>query len=144
MVSMACSSARPAPSGITLPYVRRSRNIATPIVFQGRVVGVEDGDTITVLDSFNQNHRIRLQGIDAPEKAEAFGTRSGQNLSQVIFDRVVTIEWSKHDRYRRIVGKVTLDGRDICLEQVRAGMAWHYKYYQDEQNPRGSKAIRGG
>jgi endonuclease YncB( thermonuclease family) len=41
---------------------------------------------------------------------------------------VVTIEWSKHDRYRRIVGKVMLDGRDICLEQVRVGMAWHYKY----------------
>jgi len=86
-----------------------------------------------VLDSSNQNHRIRLQGIDAPEKGQAFGTRSGQDLSQAIFDRVVTIEWSKHDRYRRIVGKVMLDGRDICLEQVRVGMAWHYKYYQDEQ-----------
>jgi endonuclease YncB( thermonuclease family) len=81
-----------------------------------------------VLDSSNQNHRIRLQGIDAPEKGQAFGTRSGQDLSQAIFDRVVTIEWSKHDRYRRIVGKVMLDGRDICLEQVRVGMAWHYKY----------------
>ena len=124
ILSMACSSSAPAPS-----------SIATPHFFQGRVVGVQDGDTITVLDSSNQNHRIRLQGIDAPEKSQAFGTRSGQNLSQAIFDRVVTIEWSKHDRYRRIVGKVTLDGRDICLEQVRAGMAWHYKYYQNEQTP---------
>jgi endonuclease YncB( thermonuclease family) len=126
-LSIACSSAAPAPSGIALPYVRRTRNIATPIVFQGRVVGVQDGDTITVLDSSNQNHRIRLQGIDAPEKGQAFGTRSGQNLSQAIFDRVVTIEWSKHDRYGRIVGKVTRDGRDVCLEQVSVGMAWHYK-----------------
>lgn len=133
ILSMACSSAAPAPSGISLPYVRRTRNIATPILFQGRVVGVQDGDTITVLDSSNANHRIRLQGIDAPEKGQAFGTRSHQNLSQLTFDRVVTIEWSKHDRYRRIVGKVTLDGRDVCLEQVRAGMAWHYKYYQNEQ-----------
>jgi endonuclease YncB( thermonuclease family) len=134
ILSMACSSA--APSGISLAYVRHARNIATPILFQGRVVGVQDGDTITVLDSSNQNHRIRLQRIDAPEKAQAFGTRSGQHLSQAVFDRVVTIEWSKHDRYGRIVGKVTLDGRDICLEQVRDGMAWHYKYYkyyQDEQ-----------
>jgi endonuclease YncB( thermonuclease family) len=99
-----------------LPYVRRTRNIATPILFQGRVVGVQDGDTITVLDSSNANHRIRLQGIDAPEKGQAFGTRSHQNLSQLAFDRFVTIEWSKHDRYPRIVGKVTLDGRDVCLE----------------------------
>ena len=133
ILSVACSSAAPASSGISLPYVRRTRNIATPIVFQGRVVGVQDGDTITVLDSSNHNHTIRLQGIDAPEKGQAFGTRSGQNLSELVFDRVVTIEWSKHDRYGRIVGKVMLDGRDICLEQIRVGMAWHYKYYQDEQ-----------
>jgi len=97
------------------------------------VVGVQDGDTITVLDSSNENHRIRLQGIDAPEKGQAFGSKSGQTLSQAVFDRVVTVEWSKHDRYGRIVGKVLLDGHDICVEQVSAGMAWHYKYYQDEQ-----------
>ena len=130
---MACSSPRPSAFGISLPYVRRTRNITAPIVFEGRVVGVQDGDTITVLDSSNANHRIRLQGIDAPEKGQAFGSRSGQNLSQTIFDRVVTIEWSKHDRYGRIVGKVTLDGRDVCLDQLRVGLAWHYKYYQIEQ-----------
>ena len=133
IVSMACSSSVPTTSGISLPYRRHTRNVPTPIIFQGRVVGVQDGDTITVLDSSNANHRIRLQGIDAPEKGQAFGTRSGQNLSQAIFGTVVTIEWSKHDRYGRIVGKVTIGGRDICLEQVRAGMAWHYKYYQHEQ-----------
>lgn len=130
---MACSSAQPTPPSISLPYVRHHRNIATPIVFEGRVVGVQDGDTITVLDSSNENHRIRLQGIDAPEKGQAFGSKSGQTLSQAVFDRVVTVEWSKHDRYGRIVGKVLLDGHDICVEQVSAGMAWHYKYYQDEQ-----------
>jgi endonuclease YncB( thermonuclease family) len=134
ILSMACSSAAPTPSGISLPYTRHTRNVPTPIVFQGRVVGVQEGDKVTVLDSSNQDHRIRLQGIDAPEKGQAFGVRSGQNLSQAIFDRVVTIEWSKHDRYGRIVGKVSLDGRDVCLDQVRTGMAWHYKYYQDEQS----------
>ena len=133
ILSMACSSSAPTTSGISLPYIRHTRNVPTPIVFQGRVVGVQDGDTITVLDSSNQDHRIRLQGIDAPEKAQAFGTKSGQNLSQAVFNRVVTIEWSKHDRYGRIVGKVMIDGGDICLEQVRVGMAWHYKDYQDEQ-----------
>ena len=48
---------------------------------------------------------------------------------------IVTIEWSKHDRYGRIVGKVLLNGRDVCLDQVTAGMAWHYKFYQDDQTP---------
>ena len=127
-----CSSAASS-SGISLPYRRHTRNIETPIIFEGRVVGVQDGDTITVLDSSNANHRIRLLGIDAPEKGQAFGNRSGENLSQAIFNRVVTIGWSKHDRYGRIVGKVLLEGQDICLEQIKAGMAWHYKYYQDDQ-----------
>ena len=119
-----CSSAA-SPSGISLPYRRHTRNIETPIIFEGRVVGVQDGDTITVLDSSNANHRIRLLGIDAPEKGQPFGSRSGENLSEAIFNRVVTIEWSKHDRYGRIVGKVVLGGQDICLEQIKMGMAWH-------------------
>jgi endonuclease YncB( thermonuclease family) len=96
-VSVACSSSA-SPSDLSLPYRRHTRNIATPIIFEGRVVGVQDGDTITVLDSANANHRIRLVGIDAPEKGQAFGTRSGQNLSQAVFNKVVTIEWSKHGR----------------------------------------------
>jgi endonuclease YncB( thermonuclease family) len=129
-----CSSVA-TPSGLSLPYRRHTRNIATPIVFEGRVVGVQDGDTITVMDSSSANHRIRLLGIDAPEKGQAFGTQSKQNLSDAVFNKVVTIEWSKHDRYRRIVGKVLLNGRDVCLDQVTAGMAWHYKYYQDDQTP---------
>ncbi len=127
-----CSSAA-SPSGISLPYRRHTRNIETPIIFEGRVVGVQDGDTITVLDSSNANHRIRLLGIDAPENGQPFGNRSGQNLSEAIFNRVVTIEWSKHDRYGRILGKVVLENQDICLEQIKTGMAWHYKCYQDDQ-----------
>jgi Micrococcal nuclease (thermonuclease) homologs len=102
-------------------------------------VGVQDGDTITVLDAANANHRIRLVGINAPENGQAFGTRSGQNLSQAVFNKVVTIEWSKHDRYGRILGKVMLGSQDVCLEQISAGMAWHYKYYQDEQTPEDRK-----
>lgn len=135
ILSVACSSSTTTPSGISLPYRRHTRNVVTPITFEGRVVGVQDGDTITVLDSSNANHRIRLQGIDAPENGQAFGSRSGENLSQLVFSKVVTIEWSKHDRYGRIVGKVVFGSQDVCLEQIRAGMAWHYKYYQEEQTP---------
>lgn len=135
VLSLACSSSSPATIPPSLPYKRHTSNVATPLTFDGRVIGIDDGDTITVLDSSNQNHTIRLQGIDAPEKHQAFGTRSKQGLSESVFDRVVTIEWFKRDRYGRIVGKVLLSGYDVCLDQVKAGMAWHYKYYQGEQSP---------
>ena len=100
----------------------------------GRVVRVADGDTITILDGANVQHRIRLQGIDAPESHQAFGTQSKKNLSDLIFDREVTVEYEKTDQYGRIVGKVLLDGTDVNLEQIKAGMAWHYKEYQREQS----------
>ena len=104
-------------------------------VLTGHVVRVADGDTVTILDSNNTQHRIRLQGIDAPESHQAFGTQSKQSLSQLIFDKDVTVEYEKTDRYGRIVGKIILDGTDIDLEQIRAGMAWHYKDYENEQTP---------
>lgn len=129
-----CSSVA-STSGLSLPYRRHTRNIATPIIFEGRVIGVQDGDTITVLDSSNAHHRIRLLGIDAPEKGQAFGSQSKQSLSDAVFDKVVTIEWSKHDTYGRILGKVLFNGRDVCLDQITSGMAWHYKYYQEDQTP---------
>jgi endonuclease YncB( thermonuclease family) len=101
----------------------------------GRVIRIADGDTITVLDASNTQHRIRLQGIDAPESHQDFGTQSKKNLSSLIFDKEVTVQYDKTDRYGRLVGKILLDGRDINLEQVRAGMAWHYKDYEREQSP---------
>jgi len=96
---------------------------------------VADGDTITVLDSTDTQHRIRLEGIDAPESHQAFGSRSKQNLSEMIFGKDVTVVYQKTDQYGRLVGKILLDGRDVNLEQVKAGMAWHYKEYEREQTP---------
>ena len=72
----------------------------------GYVVGVSDGDTITVLDAQTRQHKIQLQGIDAPEKAQPFGQRSKENLSRFIFNKDVRVKWDKRDRYKRIVGKV--------------------------------------
>lgn len=100
----------------------------------GLVVGVTDGDTITVLDDQRTQHKIRLAGIDAPEKAQAFGQRSKETLSAMVFGRRVTVETEKQDRYRRTIGKVIIDGRDANLAMVVAGMAWHYKKYQGEQS----------
>lgn len=103
------------------------------LVIEGKVVRVSDGDTITVLDADNKQHRIRFQGIDAPESKQAFGQASKENLSKMVFGKQVTVTWDKVDKYRRTVGKVLLDGRDINIEQVKAGFAWHYKKYSEEQ-----------
>jgi endonuclease YncB( thermonuclease family) len=101
----------------------------------GRVVRIADGDTITLLDSTNTQHRIRLQGIDAPESHQDFGAQSKKSLSDMIFDKQVTADCDKTDQYGRQVCKIVFDGRDVNLEQVKAGMAWHYKDYEREQSP---------
>ena len=99
----------------------------------GVVVGIADGDTITVLDAERQQHKIRLAGIDAPEKKQPFGQKSKASLSSMVFGKRVTVEWTKRDRYRRIIGLVLINGVDSNLEQVKAGMAWWYRQYAKEQ-----------
>jgi endonuclease YncB( thermonuclease family) len=105
----------------------------------GRVVGVADGDTITVLDADKVQHKIRLAGIDAPEKKQAFGNRSKESLSDMVFDKTVNVETEKRDRYGRQIGKVLVDGLDVNLVQVERGMAWFYRQYQREQSPNDRK-----
>ena len=102
----------------------------------GRVVGIADGDTITVLDSTNDPHKVRLAGIDAPEKGQAFGNAAKQNLASMVAGKAVSVEYVKFDRYQRLVGKVTVNGSDVQLEQLRAGLAWWYKKYERDQSPR--------
>jgi endonuclease YncB( thermonuclease family) len=99
----------------------------------GKTVRVSDGDTIVILSEGNVQHKIRLQGIDAPERGQAYGTKSKDHLSDLVAGRFVVVEYDKRDRYGRIVGKVVVGGEDACLEQVSAGYAWHYKKYQSEQ-----------
>ena len=74
----------------------------------------------------------RLQGIDAPEREQASGTRSNEHLSDLVAGQIVTVEYHDLDRYQRILGKVLIDGEDINLEQVSSGIAWHYKKYDRE------------
>jgi endonuclease YncB( thermonuclease family) len=73
-------------------------------------------------------------GIDAPEKSQAFGSEAKQTLSNYIYKKEVSVEYKKLDKYKRIFGKVTLDGQDICLQMIREGMAWHYTEYEIEQS----------
>ena len=99
----------------------------------GRIVGVTDGDTITMLDAEYRQHKIRLDGIDAPEKSQAFGNRSKQHLSNLAFNREAIAECSKTDRCGRQVCRVLVGDVDVCLAQIQAGMAWHFKRYAKEQ-----------
>ena len=100
----------------------------------GTVVSVADGDTVTVLDATKTQHKIRLTGIDAPEKAQAFGQRSKQSLSDMVYLKQVTVDTNKKDRYGRELGKVLVNGKDANLMQIEHGMAWWYRAYQKDQS----------
>ena len=100
----------------------------------GLVLGVADGDTISLRDTSQAQHRIRLSGVDAPEKAQPYGLQSRQSLSDLVLGQMVTVQTGKTDRYGRVVGKVLLEGMDVNLEQIRRGLAWHYKAYEREQS----------
>lgn len=102
--------------------------------FYGEVVGLADGDTVTVLDATHHQHKVRLAGIDAPEKRQPFGNRSRESLAEMVFRKQVAVDWHKFDRYGRVIGVVRVAGRDVGLAQVRNGFAWHYKAYEREQS----------
>ena len=98
----------------------------------GHVVKVTDGDTITVLDAANMQHRIRLDKIDAPEKSQPFGDSSRKHLAALVAGKIVEVEWTKKDKYGRILGTVwaMLPTRtDVNLQMVKDGFAWHYKHF---------------
>jgi endonuclease YncB( thermonuclease family) len=97
--------------------------------FQGRVVAITDGDTIRVLRGTEQV-RVRLHGIDTPEKRQALGTRARQYAGELAHEKLVRVEVKDTDRNGRIVGVVILpDGRNLNHELVRAGFAWWFEKY---------------
>jgi endonuclease YncB( thermonuclease family) len=119
-----------------------------------RVTRVVDGDTIAAIDSNNFEHKIRLAGIDAPENNQPFSNRSKQNLAALVDKKPVRMTWSKTDGYGRLVAVVSVDVNtkcngtqceakyvDVNLEQVHAGLAWHYKEYESEQSPADRRAY---
>ena len=117
---------------------------AWAVTIVGRVVGVSDGDTITVLDADHVQHRIRLAGIDAPEKAQLFGQRAKQALSDLAYGKEALLECAKTDRYGRSVCKVMVAPTsapngpktlDAGLAMITVGLAWWYRAYAREQTP---------
>ncbi len=97
--------------------------------FKGKVVSVQDGDTIGVMMQ-GKEVRVRLQHIDAPEKKQPFGTKAKGFLSDLVFGKIVEVSWKSKDRYGRFLAEIILpDGRNVNKEIVKAGYAWHFKKY---------------
>ena len=104
-------------------------------VFEGKVIGIKDGDTFEVLYD-GQPEKVRLAEIDCPEKSQAFGKNARQYASDLCFGKMVTVVSSgKRDRYGRVVGLITtFDGLNVNEELIKAGLAWHYKQYSKNEN----------
>jgi len=110
----------------------------------GKVINVADGDTITILDAQKTQHKIRIAGIDAPEKRQAFGERSRESMARFVAGKEVSADCHKTDRYKRQVCKVWVQPADCptCGKtldaghaQIVSGMAWWYREYAKEQTP---------
>lgn len=110
--------------------------LATPApaeTLEGKVVGIVDGGTIDILDSSKKQHRIRYDGIDAPERGQPFGAKAKSMLGDLVFGKNVRVELEGKDRYDRDVGRIFLDGRDVGLAMLEAGMAWQFTKYDQSK-----------
>ena len=96
---------------------------------QGKVVKVADGDTITILDSENKQIKIRLYGIDAPEKAQDFGKISRNYMSQLVAGKTIDVTVIDKDRYGRSIGRIKIDDKEVAEEMLKSGLAWLYTAY---------------
>jgi micrococcal nuclease len=114
---------------LTLIYFVCFAMLAQAAEFSGRVVGIADGDTLRLLSEDRVEIKVRLAGIDAPEKAQAFGQKAKQALSNLVFDKTVTIKTTEQDRYGRTVALVKMGSMDVNAEMVRQGHAWAYRAY---------------
>lgn len=104
-----------------------------PLILQGRIVWVTDGDTVTLMDERQFLHKIRLAGIDAPETAMPYGHHATLYLVSLVLGKNVDAVTYKQDRYGRTVATLMLGQQDVNLAMLQAGMAWHYKRYAKEQ-----------
>lgn len=123
------------PACVTALVITATLVVTAQSPLTGRVVAVADGDTITVLDEAKRQHRIRLNGIDAPETGQPFANVSKQHLSDLVFGKDVVVVGSKLDRYGRLVGTVIVGSTNANLELLRAGLAWYYRAYASDVAP---------
>jgi len=104
-------------------------------IISGKVIGISDGDTITILVQGHEQYTVRLAAIDCPEKTQSFGNRAKRVLSEKVFGHNVRIENRGKDQYGRSLGIVMMGDIDINEYMISQGLAWHYKKYADKQPP---------
>ena len=103
-------------------------------LLKGKAVKITDGDTFTLLVDGHEQVRIRIDGIDAPEKGQAFGNRAKEYLSGMIWGKELTVTVTKKDKWKRSIGKVsTPEIKDVGLEMIKAGFAWQYREYNKDE-----------
>lgn len=102
---------------------------------QWRIDHVVDGDSLRLFDTNGQRVTVRLAGIDAPEKTQAYADRSRQNLQALVSDCAPEVQIQKIDRYGRSISQVFCGERDLALAQLESGLAWHFSRYANEQPP---------
>jgi len=108
--------------------------------WQGKVVGVSDGDTMTVMHD-GRGEKIRFYGVDCPESHQDFGQKAKKFTSSMVFGKVVDVEPVVTDRYGRTVGLVKIDGKYLSEEIIRAGLGWVYTKYCDKPFCSGWKKL---
>lgn len=106
---------------------------ATASIISGRVVSIADGDTITILAAGNIQTKIRLYGIDCPEKTQAFGDKAKKFTSSLVGGKNVAITAYDIDKYGRTVGIVYAEEINVNEQIIKAGLAWQYRKYCKEQ-----------
>lgn len=107
--------------------------VANAETVNGRVTRVIDGDTVVIKRHNGRPETVRLQGIDAPEKHQTGGAQSTQHLRDLAEGKRVTVETKGKDKYGRTIGKVSVNGKDAGLEQIKSGDAIHFKKYEKTQ-----------
>jgi endonuclease YncB( thermonuclease family) len=133
------SKARP-PASLPMP--------ARPAPSLWRVVSVHDGDTLRAVDEGKVEQRIRLHGIDAPERGQPFGNVARDRLAALTMGKAVEVHVEDRDRYGRTVARLEIDGLDVCRQMVADGLAWHFTRYSDDERlaaaEREARAARRG
>ena len=105
-----------------------------PQVLVGRVITIHDGDTYTILVNGNQQVKVRMQGIDAPESGQDFSRKAKDYLKSLIIQKEVTLKYTEKDHYERLLAYTYLpDGREAGQEMLKAGYAWHFKLYNSSK-----------
>lgn len=102
--------------------------------YKGKVVGIADRDTFTLLTEDKEQIKVRLSEIDTPESAQPFGTRVKQALSDLIFNKEVLVKEQDMDRYGRLVGHVYVGDIHVNRKMVQEGMAWVYRQYLKDKS----------